>query len=50
MKGLGILGAFLFVAGVLAYRPDALRAANGSHAPIVIASDSDFQTCNVSVR
>jgi hypothetical protein len=50
MKGLGILGAFLFVAGVLAYRPDALRAANGSHAPIVIASDSDFQACNCVTR
>jgi len=46
MKKLGILSAVLLVVIVLAYRPDAMRAANGSHAPIVIASDSDFQVCN----
>ena len=42
----GVFVAVLLVAGVLAYRPAAVRAANGSHSPIVIASDSDFQVCN----
>lgn len=42
-------GIFLLVFSVLtlaAYWPDAIRAANGSHAPIAIASDSDFQACS----
>jgi hypothetical protein len=46
MKKWGILGALLLVAGVLAYRPDTVRGANSSHAPIVITTDSDFQICN----
>src|SRR5215472_4779251 len=46
IKKLGILGAVLLGAWVLMYRPDPVRAANGSHAPIVIASNSDFQACN----
>ncbi len=35
----------LLLAEVLAHRPGAIHAANGSHAPIVITSDSDFGTC-----
>ena len=46
MKNLTIPRAFLLVGGVLVFRPDAMLGANGSHAPIVIASDSDFQGCN----
>jgi parallel beta-helix repeat protein len=46
MKKLEIIGAVLLVAGVLAYRPNTMRGANGSHAPIVIANDSDFTVCN----
>lgn len=42
MKRLGILGAVLFVAG-------GAMGANGSHVPIVITSDSDFETCNCVV-
>lgn len=42
-------GAILFVAGVFALGPVGVRAAGGSHAPIAIASDSDFQLCNCVV-
>ena len=49
MKKWGILGALLLVAGVLAYRPDTVRGANDSHAPIVITTDSEFQICNCVV-
>jgi parallel beta-helix repeat protein len=48
MKRLGILQAFVLVAGALAVCSNAM-AANGSHAPITIASDSDFQACNCLV-
>ena len=37
---------FVFVFGVATHYGDTLHAAGGSHAPIVIASDSDFQVCN----
>jgi len=33
----------------LVYRPDTVRGPNGSHAPIVITTDSDFQICNCVV-
>jgi parallel beta-helix repeat protein len=46
MKRLMIRQAVLLVAGVLVYGPVSLFGSNGSHAPIVIASDSDFQTCS----
>ena len=46
LKTAAVLGVALLVAALLAYRPSVVRAANGSHAPIVIASDSDFQICN----
>jgi hypothetical protein len=36
----------LLVARVLVCCRAAMFGANGSHAPIVIASDSDFQTCS----
>jgi parallel beta-helix repeat protein len=39
----------VFVFGLLAHYSDAVRAAGGSHAPIVIANDSDFQVCNCVV-
>jgi len=45
MKRLGILAALVFVAGVFSLGPGVM-AANGSHAPIVITSDSDFQACS----
>lgn len=48
MKGLKIAGAFVLVAGVFSLGPEAM-AANGSHAPITIASDSDFQACSCVV-
>jgi len=35
-----------FVFGLLAHHGDTASAAGGSHAPIAIASDFDFQTCN----
>jgi parallel beta-helix repeat protein len=46
MKSLTIRQAILLVAGVPVCCPAVLFGANGSHAPIVIASDSDFQTCS----
>ena len=46
LKTTAFVAAALFVTALLAYRPGVARAANGSHAPIVIASDSDFQLCN----
>lgn len=46
LKSAAVLGMALLVTALLAYRPGVARAANGSHAPIVIASDSDFQICN----
>jgi len=33
----------------LVYRPDTVRGANDSHAPIVITTDSEFQICNCVV-
>ena len=49
LKATAVLGMALLVTALLAYRPGVVRAANGSHAPIVIASDSDFQICNCVV-
>ena len=49
LKSAAILGVALLVAALLGYRPEVARAANGSHAPIAIASDSDFQICNCVV-
>jgi parallel beta-helix repeat protein len=46
LKTAAVLGMGLLVTVLLTYRPSVARAANGSHAPIVIASDSDFQICN----
>ena len=46
LKTTAVLGMALLVTALLIYRPGVARAANGSHAPIVIASDSDFQLCN----
>lgn len=46
LKTMAVLGMALLVTALLAYHPRVARAANGSHAPIVIASDSDFQICN----
>ena len=46
LKSVTVLGMVLLVTALFAYRPSVARAANGSHAPIVIASDSDFQICN----
>jgi parallel beta-helix repeat protein len=46
MRRIGSFVVTLFVVAVMAYRPGAVGAANGSHAPIVIATDSDFQTCS----
>ena len=46
LKSAVVLGMALLVTALLTYRPSVARAANGSHAPIVIASDSDFQICN----
>lgn len=45
-KTAGILGLALLVAALFAYCPGVARADSGSHAPIVIANDSDFQICN----
>ena len=45
MKPIRISGALLLVAGIVLPGPDVMGA-NGSHAPIVIASDSDFAACN----
>lgn len=45
MKTLTIRQTNFFAAGVLACCPVALWGAGGAHAPIVIASDSDFQAC-----
>src|SRR5260370_35423755 len=45
MKRIMTCVVLLLLAEVLAYRPDPTHAANGSHAPIVIATDSDFQVC-----
>ena len=47
MKRWGILKAFLIVVGALSVCSDAM--AGGSHAPITIANDSDFQACNCVV-
>lgn len=41
-----ILLAFVFIFVLLARYGYTVRAAGSSHAPIVIASDSDFQACN----
>ena len=38
--------ALAFVFGLLVQYGDTAHAGGGSHAPIVIASDSDFQFCN----
>lgn len=46
LKSTAVLGMALLVTALLAYHPGVARAAGGSHAPIVIASDSDFQVCN----
>lgn len=46
LKSAAALGMALLVTALLAYYPGVTRAAGGSHAPIVIASDSDFQFCN----
>lgn len=46
LKSTVVLAVALLVTALLAYRPGVARAASGSHAPIVIASDSDFQICN----
>ena len=46
MKPLIIPQAALLAAAVLLYYPAAVLGANGSHAPIAIANDSDFQACN----
>lgn len=46
LKSTAVLGVALLVAALLSYHPSIVRAADGSHAPIVIASDSDFQICN----
>lgn len=46
LKRTAVLGVAVLVTALLAYPPSVARAANGSHAPIVIASDSDFQICN----
>jgi parallel beta-helix repeat protein len=48
MKISSILGMLTLMAGVLSFAPVAM-AGNGSHAPIAIASDSDFQACNCVV-
>lgn len=45
MKRLGSFVVILFVAAILVYSSGAIRAVSGSSVPIVIASDSDFQTC-----
>jgi parallel beta-helix repeat protein len=45
MKYIGRLVLILVAAVVLVYRPGAIRAANDASAPIVIATDSDFQSC-----
>jgi hypothetical protein len=45
MRRIASLVVALFVLAVLAYWPGAVRATSGSHMPIVIASDSDFQLC-----
>ena len=45
MKRIGRFVVILIVAAVLVYRPGTTRAANNSTAPIVIATDSDFQFC-----
>lgn len=50
LKTTAVLGMALLVTALLIYRPGVARAANGSHAPIVIASDSDFQICNCVVN
>lgn len=46
LKSTAAWGVALLVTALLAYRPGVARADSGSHAPIVIASDSDFQICN----
>jgi parallel beta-helix repeat protein len=46
LKSAAVLGIGLLATALLAYGPGVARAANGSHAPIVIASDSDFQICS----
>jgi parallel beta-helix repeat protein len=46
LKSTAVLGMALLVTALLAYRPGVARAANSSHAAIVIASDFDFQICN----
>jgi hypothetical protein len=48
MKRMGLLQTLLLAVGISSICPNAM-AANGSHAPIAIASDSDFQTCNCVV-
>lgn len=45
LKSTAVLGVAVLVTALLAYCPPVARAANGSHAPIVITSDSDFQIC-----
>ena len=45
MKRIGSFAVILFVAMVVVYWTGEIRAVSGSSAPIVIASDSDFQTC-----
>lgn len=44
-----LAGAMLLIGGVLTHHARTVRAANGSHAPILIASDADFQGCNCVV-
>jgi parallel beta-helix repeat protein len=45
MKRIGSFAVILFVAIVLVYCTGSTRAVSGSSAPIVIATDLDFQTC-----
>lgn len=42
---IGLFAVNLFVAAVLVCGTGAIRAASGSNAPIVIVTDSDFQSC-----
>lgn len=45
MKRIGSSVLILFVAAILVYSLSGIRAVSGSSAPVVIASDSDFQSC-----
>ena len=46
MKALIIPRAALLAAVLIVYEPAAVFSASGSHAPIVIASNADFQACS----